>query len=316
MEAYLAVRHQAEQEDIAAQSATNLALLWSILQFAKLDETTKPWLHSVVLEIERGFRRSEDAAFNYVQGAQWSVDPLAPELEKIVSVFPADDVELGMRVLGPIRVKQSLPAPEADAMAQGKLNSTGVGVKHVMNGGRGQVQAQVDVDAAGRGVVFNAGRPERFKNKPILGYARFTQSVNPCYFCALLASQGAVYVSKRSFDASNAKFVGKGRAKVHDHCMCSLRPVFSEKDKMDARAKYFLEHYKELYNEFYKATGDQTAMNAYRSRYVPPPPYKDSPELVDLAAVKANLDVLVSRLGVSAPVSQWYASQVRRLEAG
>lgn len=66
------------------------------------------------------------------------------------------------------------------------------------------------------------------------GWARIPEA-DACYFCAMLASRGAVY-SKDSFVASNGKFTGKGKFKVHDNCRCNVEPAFGEYE-MTAQAR-------------------------------------------------------------------------------
>ena len=348
---WLAIQHQAAQQEIADKTAAGLALLWALLQFDKLDETSPAWLHSVTLQVEPAFRESEQIAYEFVQGQKWSVEPLSDPLRKVETLFPVKDFQLAMRAVDPAAVKKAtgmafsapqsnsgallggiapdVPRPDIaavrnDAMAWGKLNSTGVGVKQVLNGGRGEVEQLVVIDAK-----------ERFQNRQVIGWARFTEdSANgPCYFCALLASRGAVYLNENSFDQSNRKirepirnprgnnrrtrraFVGDGIAKVHDHCKCMLRPVYREQDAMDPRAKYFLRQYKQMFKDYpwlKKLEGTQD-MKQFRKVYKRPEKYADRPA-VSLAAVRRNRDLVAGTLGADAPQVAWWDQQIAALE--
>lgn len=357
---YLAVKHQEEQQQIAGRTAAGLALLWALLQYDKLDETSPAWLHAATLQVEQQFRLSEEAAFKFVQGTKWAIEPLSKPLKKIDTLFPVEDLQLAMRSTGPASVKratgvafsapvnysealsglegQNVPGQtprfvldriaelEAsklrrdsaiavvsdNAMAAGKVNSTGAGVKFALNGGRGEVEQLVVVDSA-----------DRFANRQAIGWARFTEDsdTGPCYFCALLASQGAFYLTENSFKASNAlirdpvnkprgnnrrtrrAFVGDGPAKVHDHCRCSLRPVYREQDGEDERAKFFLKQWQN--------SGD---MKDYRSKYVKPPPYQSNPA-VDLPAVARNRARLADLIGEDSPQFKWYDLKLSELRA-
>lgn len=352
---WLAVRHQDEQQSIADKVAAGLALLWPILRFDRLDETSPAWLHAVTLQVERGFRESERLAFDFVQGQKWSVEPFADVLSPVETVFPVRDFQLGMQATGPVSVKRrtslafagsvgdsgalsgGAPSDVLDAnlgrladdlMARARIDSTGVAVKHVLNGGRGEVQEQVVVDAR-----------DRFRNREPIGWARFTEDSKngPCYFCALLASQGAVYLGAGSFDESNSKmrdiaawmplgdvqgevaslvnesggvrrrraFLGDGPAKVHDHCKCSMRPVYRERDAMDARAKYFL-------RQWQKAPG--TSVNEFRKVYKRPPPYSERPA-VSLDVMRRNRELVADVLGVSSPHVRWWDRQIALVES-
>lgn len=57
-----------------------------------------------------------------------------------------------------------------------------------------------------------------------VGYARVVDD-DPCPFCAMLASRGAVYRAD-SFADSNGLFSGDGRFKVHPGCGCTLEPIY------------------------------------------------------------------------------------------
>ncbi|KPG13736.1 VG15 protein [Mycobacteroides immunogenum] len=257
--AWYAVQHQREQESIAAKVAAGMLLLWPNLVFDRLTETTESWLHGAMLQVQRGWDESAAAAGEFVQASLWSVEPDGPPIPDLKVEFPARDVATALTVTGPVNVKKQMPAPQADVMAKAQKASSGAAQTRALDGGREMVQAQ----------VLRLG-PERKSRRKAVGYARFTDS-NPCYFCAMLASRGAFYLSKDSFKASNKRFEGDGTAKVHDHCKCSLRPVFSLADGLDDRAKYFYNMWVDAQNT--RKSGE-TAIQAYRRFYVPPPPYK------------------------------------------
>lgn len=102
---------------------------------------------------------------------------------------------------------------QADAIEKAADRVAGATVRHVLDSGR---------DTIDNGV----------KNDPkALGYIRVTKA-KPCYFCAMLASRGITYGPYRgdSFDVSDARFVGEGNVKVHDHDQCSMKPVYTEDD--------------------------------------------------------------------------------------
>lgn len=84
------------------------------------------------------------------------------------------------------------------------------GVKLVMDGGRAPLEAEV-----------------RNRRHGAVGYARVVDA-DPCPFCAMLASRGAIYRSD-SFDSSNSLFTGDNRFKVHDGCGCTLEPIYGRR---------------------------------------------------------------------------------------
>lgn len=354
--AFLAVWHQQQQEAIAANVAAGLALLWPILAYSNVDGTTETWLHAAMLQINHGFELSSAASAALVQGTLWAHEPEAEVLPAIPSEFPAAEVETALRVTGPIRVKQLTPGPEADVMAVAQHQSTGAGVTRALDGGRQQVIAQVEALAKAESVEATpaAEAPEvadsqqvpaeilesapaaeaapeakparpadelavRRSKRRAIGYARFTDN-KPCYFCGLLASQGAVYLSKDAFKASDAKFHGPGTAKVHDHCRCSLRPVFTKSGGMDERATYFLNIWKESKPD--RSRPGDTKEKAYRRDYVPPPDYQLADVLsVDerrnaIEAARSNRDEFLSRgHGEDSPQVKYWSDALRNLEA-
>lgn len=79
--------------------------------------------------------------------------------------------------------------------------------RHVSDGGRAPLIAEVRT--GGHGAV---------------GYARVVDK-DPCPFCAMLGSRGAVYRSD-AFEGSDALFSGDNKFKVHDACECTLEPVY------------------------------------------------------------------------------------------
>lgn len=116
---------------------------------------------------------------------------------------------------------------EANRATEVKL--VGAVARHTQNGARETILRGVNED------------------KVALGWVRVTRD-KPCYFCALLAGRGLqkgyVY-SEDSFEESDARFVGQGNAKVHDHCQCQIKPVYLKTDDYVDRAGFFEALYRE-----------------------------------------------------------------------
>lgn len=90
------------------------------------------------------------------------------------------------------------------------------------------------VQQAGRDTI--ATNTQRAK----LAYARMPSSAEPCAFCLVLASRGAVYGSEK--DAKYAKHGGK----YHDDCRCVPVPMRSDEDMPEG---YDLAKFKALYED-------------------------------------------------------------------
>lgn len=86
-------------------------------------------------------------------------------------------------------------------------------------------------------------------NKQIVGWRRVTD-VNPCFFCALLASRGAVYESRETALFSNGD-------RYHDHCRCHAEPLFKEEE--DPRSV------RELYDFYLEATEGKSGREALKA---------------------------------------------------
>lgn len=304
---YLSVQQQLVQQQIAADVAAGMLLLWPIIAFNSVDATSQPWLHAAMLQVQSGFDRSARVAAEFVQNSLWAVEPEALVLPDVPVDFPAGDVARALMATGPGGVKSRMPAPEEEVMPKALADSTGAGVSKAMDGGRSKVIATVR-DMA----------PARKARRRAIGWARVTDN-DPCYFCGLLASQGAFYVREDSFKASNAKFVGDGVAKVHDHCRCSLRPVYSTKDDMDERANYFLNQWNDAEPD--PSRPGDTKMKAYRRNFIAPPDYRlgdvlsldERRNIVDVA--RRNRDVLLLNRGLreDSPQVLFWEQQIIKL---
>lgn len=165
--------------------------------------------------------------------------------------------EAALRVTGPINIKTRIKRGETPEKAarNALVEASGAASRHVLNGGRSTSLTLVQND------------------KVALGYVRVTDS-NPCAFCAMLASRGIVRYGRKAeaFAESDARFIGPGQVKVHDHCACALVPVFSENDGHLVKAKEF----QRLWNDHIQGRfSGNDALNAWRRLYERPEVFKD-----------------------------------------
>lgn len=140
-------------------------------------------------------------------------------------------LETSLRVTGEVALKKKIAGlplnkdiPELtqrvllkQALEETAEQISGSATRHVMNGGRDEIQSALAEDPVA------------------LGYIRVTDA-DPCYFCAMLASRGPVY-DDESFDESDPRFVGAGQHKVHDHCGCGVEPVYSRSTEWPGKAR-------------------------------------------------------------------------------
>ena len=140
--------------------------------------------------------------------------------------------------------QRALKAGVSDSQAVDRAGVTlsGTASRLALEGGRSVVAETVQDDA------------------DAIGWMRVTDA-DPCSWCSMLASRGAVYKSAATAGrAKNSQFVGEGQFKWHDHCGCSAAPVWSHDDPR-------LNHADDLYDLWLQHTqgySGNAAVNAWR----------------------------------------------------
>lgn len=128
--------------------------------------------------------------------------------------------------------------------------------------------AQTKVDGAVAKLVLDVGRltvvDTARQDRKALAWARIPED-GACAFCALLSTRGATY-----FDAgtagrdANARFVGKGQFKYHDHCRCIAEPIFTAYEP-SAQIRQWQADYKHATKGV--TGGGTNLLNAWRRHY-------------------------------------------------
>lgn len=207
------------QTATALKAAVAARLLWtSRVKPASLATTTAAYVEELLPILLRFRAESEERAKPYYGALRRLDAPGAPPFE-LPEIAQLDEEYLrrSLNAVGPAALfdwrdrQVALGNPVTDAMVREKINAmseivAGSALRHTANGGRAAIDQTRKADPVA------------------LGYYRQTKD-DPCYFCAMLASRGVVY-KEDSFDESDARFEGDGRAKVHDHCVCFNRPVY------------------------------------------------------------------------------------------
>jgi hypothetical protein len=302
--AYLAWRHSRDQEENAQALALALWPLWEIMRFDSLDASTAAWLPGVLDRVETAYYQAQRMTAVYNVNVRFASLPLEeplsvdlPDVQRpaggvfaggwnvpqataegpIRTVpagdpFPSGRVANSLAIEANVLTKRAMPGPEAELMADARVRSSGAAIREAVNGSRN--------------ATHNWIRNDR---KKLIGYARVTDS-DPCAFCAILASRGAVF-TKDSFLKKDAKFTPNedaptdlpdgfsNVAKVHNHCKCVLRPVYSKADSWDAAAK----HYRKLWDRVDKDVGQWLPTREKRAGEV-----KQFKELLDASPFPGN----------------------------
>lgn len=129
--------------------------------------------------------------------------------------------QVSLTVTGPVnqKSKASRGKPLQVARDESFTQAAGAASRHVLNGGRQSLLTLVEGDMRA------------------IGWIRVTDG-DPCSFCAMLASRGAVY-KEDSFSRSDPRFTGPGEFKVHDSCACTMEVVYSRQAAWPGRGDEF-----------------------------------------------------------------------------
>lgn len=117
-------------------------------------------------------------------------------------------------------------------------------------------KAEAAAAASGGRMVLDGGR-DALKAQKALGYMRVSDG-DPCYFCAMLVSRGAVYSSEETAGrTANNRFQGPGLFKFHDLCGCTCAPIFVRGDFMSEDAL----KYRDIWEQTFGKAGETNAGN-------------------------------------------------------
>lgn len=225
----LTAAHRAAQAREAAKVAAIVAAYFRYKVDLSDPDAVQRWLALVIPRILAGRERSSALAvqfgntlrrlelpgvkddFRFAKAAQMSTEQLT------TSLMVTGPTALRKKIAEIERLDQSPSVKRAmttDAMRTAEKGVAGSTVRHIQNAGR-----QVIRDGA-------------ITDPQALGYIRVTTGLNPCWFCAMLASRGLVY-TEDSFDQSDPRFESNergGTAKVHDSCGCGFKPAYTRQD--------------------------------------------------------------------------------------
>jgi hypothetical protein len=258
--AALTEAHRAQQVRNGALIAYVVARLW--LRSVKLTDisgSAAQLVEKLIPLIRQRHATSQQLARAYYSSFRAAEMPLTADGFSLPDLgeLNLEALQTSLRVTGEVALKKrisTLPLDEQGqpvltralldkAMGDTATEISGAATRHVMNGGRDEIQSAIRAD------------------RIALGYIRVTDS-DPCYFCSLLASRGPVY-GEDSFSESDPRFIGEGSHKVHDHCGCSLEPVFSRKTQWPGKAKEFQDLWTDVTSD---GTAGKEAIRQFRRR--------------------------------------------------
>lgn len=225
----LTTQHRARQLQLRSVLLRRVVAIWPAFNLRAIDqswEAIEPALMAIVAE---GRAVSGALAGAYYRAFR--------EAERIQGPFRlptlTDDwrpaAQVSLQVTGPVTAKQLITLRRPDAAAQTLVHLSGAVGRHALNGGRDMVRASVRED------------------RRALGWARVTD-FDPCAFCAMLASRGPVYSETG------------GDFQAHDHCACTLEPVYRRSQAWPGRSREF----QDIWRKSTRGTKGKDSLNAFR----------------------------------------------------
>ena len=231
--------HRQAQVTLSAAVIRDLAIAWRLLDPSRLDSSFREFLQIAATIIASGHTRSAGAALAYldafrrVEGASGP-----PPTLTLPPGLPLEQIATSLLVVGPIAFKTALRSgkPPNEALQLALSQTLGAGTRLALAGGRETITTAHTVDTS------------------LVAYARVTDG-NPCAFCAMLASRGAVYVTETS-----AGF------QPHDACHCQPEPVYDNGNgayQNPGRA----DEYRAFYNDVTSGKSGADAISAFRAAW-------------------------------------------------
>lgn len=256
--ARLTTAHRAAQSRRAATIAALVAAYYRTRVEVSNPETVARWVELMLPRVLDGHRQSATLASTYANTVRRLEVPNAPSFNyEPVTPLVREQIERSLQTTGlyepsrkiaRIQERDLEPQQERalvrEVERRAERAAAGAVVRHIQNGGRATIYENQQRD------------------RVALGYLRVLHPVDPCYFCAMLASRGPVF-SEGSFDFSDPRFTGEGNVKVHDSCRCSLKVLYRDDDATLERA----EEMQDLWNRWGAGGGGHRAVLRFRRGY-------------------------------------------------
>lgn len=233
--------YQRQQLAIVVDITRQVTGLWHEVDPRAIDRSWPIVSRGLANVIDKGYASSTAQAVHYLrEHAGASGIDLAGTVRAAQRLHP-EQLATALRVTGPVALKQSagqgMSPEQASQVALVRLS--GSAGRLALLGGR-QTIAQT---------VAGSDR--------IRGWRRVIGG-SACYFCAMLASRGAVYK-----DEQRAAFRGTSGHKYHDHCHCLPEPLY-EHEGDPAEVEELRRQYRDAQLH---ADPGVDAINAFRRRY-------------------------------------------------
>lgn len=247
--------HKRELLKLRTRTARELVELWKLIDPEALDASFAAYVGAALNLVAQNRQTSARLGSEYLRAFR-TAEGVEGELRALErSTFDVTRVSETLRINGPVRAKALIARGHhpSSALRTVLVVQTGVLTRFVQDAARETVDRGVADDLAA------------------LGWMRITDG-DACAFCALLASRGPSYKSRET-----ALFADTGQ-RYHDHCGCTVEPVYSRTTELPASTVRYRELWKSVSAEF---SGDDVR-RAFRARlegrpYPPVPGERPSP---------------------------------------
>lgn len=229
--AQLTVQHRSAQLALRAVTLRQVLRVWPAFDPEHI-ATSWPPVETALMSVI-GQRRKDSATiaagyFEAFRAAERIGGTAAPVLSAF-DVGATARAETSLQVTGYVTTERLTALRHPDPARTALVRVSGAVARHVLDGGRETLLASVRAD------------------RRALGWARAT-SGNPCSFCAMLASRGPAYGERT------------GDFQSHDHCACSLEPVYRRDQEWPAGSR----DYQRLWQEATGKLNGENARHAFR----------------------------------------------------
>lgn len=241
-----AAKQQAAQQRLSVRLARDLARLWRIVRLGAFGSTIPRWVEAVQAAVDEHAAIAGSLAVDYYEGERELARVRGRPFTPTIPAVPPQKVEASLKwATKELWVPQVENPPSIESRLQAaEVKAAGAAQKAVADLGRDVIRDAI------------------FQDRQARGWARVT-TADSCAFCALMALRGPVYASESTAGRdANRQFEGEGRYKFHDHCDCTIAPIFNgqEWDPPD-----HVRQWERLYKDATRGKSD--LMGAWRTAY-------------------------------------------------
>lgn len=237
----LTQQYRVEAAALRAAAVRDVVTLWPMFDPRDIDRSWQALQLALKAVIDSKRDTAARVAADYLRRFR-ELEGVAGDLSVLLAGAPdSAALDVSLRATGPATLQRALSGgltPEL-AAARALVTVSGVVSRVVLDGGRQTVLLTVESD------------------RQALGWQRVMHG-KTCAFCAMLASRGPVFKTKRSAGDPRSR-----PARFHDHCDCTVEPVYSSEStwpQASVRAR-------DMWAQSTAGLSGKDAINAFRVAY-------------------------------------------------